>query len=53
MDANIRNKRFATVGNKVSLDRLNDAILQFIIVDFQPLNRIESRAFQNLLAGLN
>lgn len=49
---NVRNKRYMTMENGcVSEERVNDAIIRFIIDDLQPFNRSESKSFRNLLAG--
>lgn len=51
-DGSVRNSR--TTKNDticVTPERVNDAILRFIIEDLQPFNRTESKSFQNLLAG--
>lgn len=53
-NSSVRNKQSGLIKNGAScvdLDRVNDAILRFIIEDMQPFNRTESKAFQNLLAG--
>lgn len=51
-DGNVRNKRSTIIENgSVTEERVNDAIIRFIIDDLQPFNRSESKSFRNLLAG--
>lgn len=54
MEDNIRNQRPSVIdkkGGSLTLTRMNDAILRFIIQDLQPFHRIESSSFRKMIAG--
>lgn len=54
IDGNVRSNRSTVIENEskcVTLERINNAIIRFLVDDLQPFNRTESKSFQNLLAG--